>query len=134
VLESAALADLSSADTTLRRCRELGVQFALDDFGTGYSSLTYLQRLPVSMLKIDRSFVAGMATDSADHSIVTAVLQLARTFGLAAVAEGIESDEQRKALLDLGCRYGQGYGIATPMTPEAFQEWVAEHAASLTRG
>ena len=134
VLESAALADLTSADTTLRRCRELGVRFALDDFGTGYSSLTYLQRLPVSMLKIDRSFVAGMATDEADHSIVTAVLQLARTFSLATVAEGIESDEQRKALLDLGCRYGQGYGIATPMPPETFEQWVAEHNSSLTHG
>lgn len=133
VLESAALADLSSADTTLRRCRELGVQFALDDFGTGYSSLTYLQRLPVSMLKIDRSFVAGMAAHAADHSIVTAVLQLARTFDLVAVAEGIESEEQRSALLDLGCRLGQGYGIAKPMAPEQFEQWVAEHSQSLTR-
>ena len=134
VLESAALADLSSADTTLRKCRELGVQFALDDFGTGYSSLTYLQRLPVSMLKIDRSFVAGMATNDADHSIVTAVLQLARTFDLVAVAEGIESDEQRNALINLGCAFGQGYGIATPMPPEQFEQWVAQHHSSLTGG
>lgn len=125
VLESAALADLTSAVTTLRRCRELGVQFALDDFGTGYSSLTYLQRLPVSMLKIDRSFVSGMAGSEADRSIVTAVLQLGATFGLESVAEGVESEDQRNALISLGCRFGQGYGIAPPMPPEEFQAWVA---------
>ena len=81
VLETAALEDLEQVARSIARCRELGVSFALDDFGTGYSSLTYLRRLPISTIKIDRSFVARMLVDPADQAIVRAVVDLAHAFG-----------------------------------------------------
>ena len=81
MLETAALEDLEQVAQTIARCRELGVRVALDDFGTGYSSLTYLRRLPISTIKIDRSFVARMLVDPADQAIVRAVVDLAHAFG-----------------------------------------------------
>ena len=124
VLESAALADIASVTSAMDACRLLGVEFALDDFGTGYSSLTYLKRLPASTLKIDRSFVSDMLTDDADRAIVTGVVELARVFGRASVAEGVESTAHAEALRALGCDMGQGYGFAPPMPAEALEEWM----------
>jgi len=124
VIESAAVADLNGAAQTLLAVRELGVNVALDDFGTGYSSLSYLRQLPVTNLKIDQSFVRTLGSDAGDRSIVTAMLQLARTFGITAVAEGVESAEQREELLRLGCDYGQGFGIAKPMVTADFEQWA----------
>jgi diguanylate cyclase (GGDEF)-like protein len=115
VLETAALADIGFTSALLEQCAGLGVRFALDDFGTGYSTLTYLKRLPVQVLKIDRSFVQNMLEDAQDRAIVEGVLSLARTFNCAAVAEGVETPAQARALLDLGCEIGQGAGIAQPM-------------------
>jgi EAL domain-containing protein (putative c-di-GMP-specific phosphodiesterase class I) len=119
VLDSVAAADLQ-----LRALRSGGCQLALDDFGTGYSSLTYLKRLPASTLKIDRSFVSDMLTDDADRAIVTGVVGLARVFGRASVAEGVESTAHAEALRALGCDMGQGYGFAPPMPAEALEEWM----------
>ena len=98
----------------LERIRELGVGLGIDDFGTGYSSLTYLKRLPVSFVKIDRSFVAGLVTDPSDREIVTAVIRLGQALGLTTIAEGVEEPEQFQMLRALGCDQAQGYLLGRP--------------------
>ncbi len=125
VLETAALTDIGFTSSLLERCARLGVRWALDDFGTGYSTLTYLKRLPVQVLKIDRSFVQNMLTDAQDRAIVEGVISLARTFDCIAVAEGVETPAQARMLLDLGCDVGQGEGIAAPMPAGQVVSWVA---------
>jgi diguanylate cyclase (GGDEF)-like protein len=123
VLETAALEDLELVAQNIARCRELGVSFALDDFGTGYSSLTYLRRLPISTIKIDRSFVARMLMDPADRAIVRAVVDLAHAFGRTCVAEGAETPEHLQALRAMGCELAQGFAIARPMPAEDLPGW-----------
>jgi diguanylate cyclase (GGDEF)-like protein len=108
-------ADVTEFATALRAA---GVHFALDDFGISYSSLSHLKRLPVEILKIDRSFVAGLPAKDTDRGIVRAVLAIADSLGLAVVAEGIETAEQRADLLALNCRQGQGFLFAQPMPPD----------------
>ncbi len=125
VLETVALADMEQAVALVGHCKQLGVHFALDDFGTGYSSLSYLRRLPVDELKIDQSFVRDMLTDDDDRGIVQAVVQLASVFNRQVIAEGVETLAHGAALLALGCRHGQGYGIAKPMPAQDFQDWLA---------
>ncbi|CAG1019900.1 partial putative signaling protein, partial [Burkholderiaceae bacterium] len=115
VLETAALADVDYTCALMQECRELGVRFALDDFGTGYSTFTYLKRLPLDFLKVDRSFVHNMLTDRQDLAIVEGVIGLSETFGCKVVAEGVESGEQAQRLIELGCDVGQGNGIAEAM-------------------
>ncbi|NRF68547.1 EAL domain-containing protein [Aquincola sp. S2] len=126
VLETAALTDIGFTSSLLERCARLGVRWALDDFGTGYSTLTYLKRLPLQVLKIDRSFVANMLTDAQDRAIVEGVISLARTFDCTAVAEGVETPAQARLLLDMGCEVGQGAGIAAPMPAAEVAGWVRE--------
>jgi len=127
MLETAAHADIEATSALLARCQGTGVRFALDDFGTGYSTLTYLKRLPVDVLKIDRSFVHHMLDDAQDRAIVEGVIGLARTFGCTVVAEGVESPAQARTLLDLGCDIGQGTGIAAPMPAGQVAQWVREY-------
>ena len=127
MLETAAHADIEATSQLLARCRAIGVKFALDDFGTGYSTLTYLKRLPVDVLKIDRSFVHHMLDDSQDRAIVEGVIGLAGTFGCMVVAEGVESPAQARTLLDMGCVIGQGTGIAAPMPSAQVAKWVREY-------
>ncbi|MFO1274096.1 MAG: EAL domain-containing protein [Rubrivivax sp.] len=127
VLETAAHNDIEATSALLARCRAIGVRFALDDFGTGYSTLTYLKRLPVDVLKIDRSFVHHMLDDPQDRAIVEGVIGLARTFGCVVVAEGVESPAQARTLLDLGCDIGQGTGIAAPMAADQVATWVRDY-------
>ncbi|AGX87245.1 EAL domain-containing protein [Candidatus Symbiobacter mobilis] len=124
VLETSALEDTRVVTQVIEQCHQLGVRFALDDFGTGYSSLTYLKRLPVSVLKIDQSFVRGMLDDSDDLSILDGVLGLALAFRRAVIAEGVETVAHGAMLLQLGCDMGQGYGIARPMPAAAVPDWV----------
>ena len=127
MLETAAHADIEAASALVARCQAIGVRFALDDFGTGYSTLTYLKRLPVDVLKIDRSFVHHMLDDPQDRAIVEGVIGLARTFGCTVVAEGVESPAQARTLLELGCDIGQGTGIAAPMPAAQVAQWVRDY-------
>ena len=127
VTESLLLDDLDTAITRLGVLRELGITAVLDDFGTGYSSLSRVQRFPVSSLKIDRSFVAGLGSGSVDRAIVEATLALARALDLGTVAEGVETEEQRRILLDLGCTRMQGFLVSKPLPGEAFSAWLARH-------
>jgi EAL domain-containing protein (putative c-di-GMP-specific phosphodiesterase class I) len=124
ILETAALEDYAVVSAAMEDCRLMGARFALDDFGTGYSSLTYLHRLPVDILKIDQSFVCSMLENKGDHAIVQGVIALAKAFGLKTVAEGIETTEHFDALVQMGCEFGQGYGIARPMKAADFVQWV----------
>jgi len=123
--------------TKLRALKELGVRLAIDDFGTGSSSLGYLQRFPIDILKIDKSFVDGIATlDSEDPALVRAIVEMAKTLRLETVAEGIEETEQLDELRSAGCRSGQGYLFARPLHPDAmgtFLSKVAEEPRAMTR-
>ncbi|MCW2566419.1 MAG: hypothetical protein JWN54_516 [Mycobacterium sp.] len=114
ITETAVLEDIDEAVRVLDRLKRLGLQVAVDDFGTGYASLGYLKRLPVDSLKIDRSFVTDVAAGGEDAKIAAAVIGLAAALDLKVVAEGIETQVQLQALIDLGCRYGQGYLFARP--------------------
>lgn len=124
VLETSAIEDLEHVSAVIKACQDIGVKFALDDFGTGYSSLTYLKRLPVSTLKIDQSFVHDMLTDPDDLAIVEGVLSLATAFYRQAIAEGVETVEHGKLLLQFGCELAQGYGIARPMPAYKILNWI----------
>jgi EAL domain-containing protein (putative c-di-GMP-specific phosphodiesterase class I) len=116
VTESGVLSDFDRARDVIERVRALGVKVALDDFGTGHSSLTHLQRLPVDVLKIDRSFVAGVVTDPATAAIVRSMLELAHTLGQRVVAEGVEDGELWRRLAGWGCDFAQGW-IVGPAVP-----------------
>ncbi|MEA1052038.1 EAL domain-containing protein [Lamprobacter modestohalophilus] len=129
VLETSALEDIARVSKVIEACRALGVAFALDDFGTGYSSLTYLKRLPVSMLKIDQSFVRDMLDDPEDLAILEGVLRLASAFLRVPIAEGVETMEHGKMLLQLGCDLAQGYVIARPMPADQMPAWAATWSA-----
>ena len=124
VLESAAMHDIQAALQNMARCQSLGVSFAIDDFGTGFSSLTHLRQLPVSLIKIDQSFVRDMLTDQDDMAIVESVIYMANRFKRPMLAEGVETLDHAKALMALGCDLAQGYGIARPMPAEALPTWL----------
>ena len=125
VLETSALEDIEGVSRVIQTCREIGVKFALDDFGTGYSSLTYLKRLPVTMLKIDQSFVRDMLDDPDDLAILQGVIGLASAFRRDVIAEGVETVAHGSLLLQLGCELAQGYGIARPMPAQDMPAWAA---------
>jgi EAL domain-containing protein (putative c-di-GMP-specific phosphodiesterase class I) len=108
---------------TLQRLRDLGVRLSVDDFGTGNSSLAQLRRLPVHEVKVDRSFVQGMATDPGDLAIVNAVVTLSQQFGLTVVAEGVESELTLELLQDIGCEIGQGFLFSRPLPYERLEAW-----------
>ena len=123
VLETAALEDIARIGGLIQACREFGVGFALDDFGTGYSSLTYLSKLDVDTLKIDQSFVRDMLEDKGDHAVVHGIIALARAFDMSIVAEGVETEAHYRALFQIGCEVGQGFGIACPMPASELVHW-----------
>jgi diguanylate cyclase (GGDEF)-like protein len=125
ISEPGMLGDIERALPTMFRLRDLGVRLSVDDFGTGASSLSYLRQLPVHEVKIDHSFVQGMATDSGDLAIVRAVISLSREFGLTAVAEGVESELTLDLLEELGCEIGQGYLFSRPLPYERLEAWFS---------
>jgi diguanylate cyclase (GGDEF)-like protein/PAS domain S-box-containing protein len=114
ITETAVIRDLRSAIATLGALKNLGVRVAIDDFGTGYSSLSNLQRLPVDLLKIDRSFMTGLEPNNATAAILEATISMAHALGIEVTAEGIESETQLEILSGLGCDYGQGYYLGMP--------------------
>jgi diguanylate cyclase (GGDEF)-like protein/PAS domain S-box-containing protein len=124
VLETTALEDMVKVSRVIEECNELGVPFSLDDFGTGYSSLTYLKRLPVTTIKIDQSFVSEILSDPNNLVIVQGVIGLTNAFQRRAVAEGVETAEHGRLLLQLECDHAQGFGIARPMSGEELLAWA----------
>lgn len=125
ITEHAAIRDLESGHTTLRKLRRIGVHTAIDDFGTGYSSLSYLKRLPVDKIKLDRTFIDDVLADTADAAIVDAVVALAHSLGLSVVAEGVETPEQLEYLRGVGCDLVQGYLLHRPLPAERVERLLA---------
>ncbi len=123
ILETSALENVVGAAHIVNECRAMGIHFSLDDFGTGYSSLSYLKRIPVATLKIDQSFVRDMLDDADDLAILEGIIGLAGAFKRSVIAEGVETVEQGKYLLKLGCDLAQGYAIARPMQASQFLVW-----------
>ena len=128
VTESTVVQGWDLARSTLRRLRLMGVHVALDDFGTGYSSFSYLLRLPVDIVKLDASFVARLANDVHDRTIVESVVTLARRLGMQVVAEGVEDEHQRSVLERLGCHIVQGFGLGRPGDVQSLLGVVWERA------
>ncbi len=130
ITETIIMTDPRRARKVLTELAGLGLILSIDDFGTGYSSLAYLRDLPVSQLKIDRSFVQDMGRAHDDAVIVRSVVDLARNLGLHTVAEGVEDASTWKQLTELGCDTAQGYFLAKPLPVDGFESWLAEHAAA----
>jgi diguanylate cyclase (GGDEF)-like protein len=122
VTEGVLVHDVERVVAQLHELRGLGVRIAIDDFGTGFSSLSYLRRLPADVLKIDRSFVVDLTAGGSSTSLVSSIIELARTLGLDVIAEGVETEEQRVALQDLQCGQAQGYLFARPQPADSFEE------------
>lgn len=127
ITESLLVKDINSAMKRLNRLAEHGVTAAIDDFGTGYSSLAYIKRLPISVLKIDKTFVDNLAKDQEDQVIVETTVLMANKLNLGLVAEGVETLEQLEVLSQMGQMEIQGYFFAPPMPMAAFETWLLEH-------
>jgi EAL domain-containing protein (putative c-di-GMP-specific phosphodiesterase class I) len=125
------LADPDGAQDTLRRLRDIGVGVAIDDFGTGFSSLAYLNRLPISAIKLDRSFVSPLGDDLHAADTVTAVIGLAHQLELSTVAEGVENERQAGFLQAQGCDRLQGFGVCRPMPSHTASGWLGERARTV---
>jgi diguanylate cyclase (GGDEF)-like protein len=133
ITETMLMRDADSSARRLRALKALGIRLAIDDFGTGYSSLAYLQQFPVDALKIDRSFMSGIASSREAGALIRTLVQLGKTLGLETLAEGIEDDSQLATLLGLECDSGQGYLFARPLTPEALEMLVETMPALVMR-
>ncbi len=135
ITEGIVLEDIERTILQIHRLREMGVETYLDDFGTGHSSLAWVQRLPVSCIKIDRAFVSDIALDGIDRAIVHASLYLSRALGTETVAEGVETEAQREQLVRMGCQKLQGYLFARPQPADVFPDWLAtQRAKAVARG
>jgi len=130
--ETVAMENVDDTLSIMNALHKAGLFIALDDFGTGYTSLQHLKRLPIDVLEIDRSFVSGLSHDKRDASLVEVLLSIARAFSFAALAEGIETEEQAAALRSAGCELGQGYFYARPMPAEDFSLFI-ERSATTSR-
>ncbi|MFY7865848.1 GGDEF/EAL domain-containing response regulator [Roseateles sp.] len=130
ITESMAMEDTELVMLVLADIKRLGISVAIDDFGTGFSSLSHLRQLEVERLKIDRAFVREAQTSSAGSTIAQMVINLGRGLGLTVIAEGIETEEQRQLLIDLGCHEGQGYLFARPMPADQLERWMTQPQGS----
>ena len=129
-------AEIETDEPTVARLnalRAMGIGLSIDDFGTGYAALSYLRALPVTVLKIDRSFVAGIDTDPDAYAVADAVVRLGLAYRLHVVAEGIETAGQARCLAEMGCAYGQGYHFARPMPGPGVAEFLASRRVPLNR-
>ncbi|HKZ45876.1 MAG TPA: EAL domain-containing protein, partial [Thermodesulfobacteriota bacterium] len=126
ITESIIMQNPELAIETITELTSMGIKFSIDDFGTGYSSLSYLQRLPVDVIKIDKSFVINMETDKNNTMIVRSVIELAHNIGLKVTAEGVENKEVMDKLISLGCDDAQGYYISKPITHEELVSWMGK--------
>jgi diguanylate cyclase (GGDEF)-like protein/PAS domain S-box-containing protein len=134
ITESVMMDAYPAAIANAARLRDIGIIISMDDFGTGYSSLGHLAQLPVSELKIDRSFMSHLEDSEAARALVTAVVRIGESLKLRVVAEGVESEPQRRFVEALGCDVLQGYLFGEPMAPGVFAVWVAEREAEAVRG
>jgi EAL domain-containing protein (putative c-di-GMP-specific phosphodiesterase class I) len=128
--ESMLVDNLDDIIAKMNELRSHGLRFSLDDFGTGYSSLSYLKRLPLDRLKIDRSFVRDMLVDVTSGAIAQTILSLGRAMGIAVIAEGVETEEQRGYLAGLGCHSFQGFLFSPPLPLEQFEAFLRGFAGS----
>ncbi len=126
ITETNLMKDLQDVIPALHRLNEIGVEIAIDDFGTGYSSLAYLTTLPISELKIDRSFVRDLGITPQSSAVVTAIIALARSLGLRVIAEGVETLRQMEVLHRLGCGVMQGYMFSKPIAPDDLERWLEQ--------
>jgi diguanylate cyclase (GGDEF)-like protein/PAS domain S-box-containing protein len=125
--ESLLLNDIEDTIAKMKALAKIGIQFSLDDFGTGYSSLQYLKKLPIYQLKIDKSFIDNIVTDSNDSSIVSTIIVMAHSLGLSVIAEGVETQAQQQLLLTKGCTHYQGYLYSKPVPVEQFEVLLRQH-------
>jgi EAL domain-containing protein (putative c-di-GMP-specific phosphodiesterase class I) len=130
ITENLLLGDVDEARRRLEQLKALGVRLAVDDFGTGYSSLSYLQRFPIDVLKIDRSFVERLGREDDAEALVRSILDIARTLHLATVAEGVERADQSEVLAALRCDFGQGYLLEMPRPAEEIGRILAGDEAA----
>jgi EAL domain-containing protein (putative c-di-GMP-specific phosphodiesterase class I) len=121
ITESILLKNVEDVISTMNELKAVGVQFSLDDFGTGYSCLQYIKRLPLYQLKIDQSFVRELSTDKSDKAIVRTIIALAQNLGLDVIAEGVETEEQHRLLIEKGCAHFQGYLFSKPVPIDEFE-------------
>jgi EAL domain-containing protein (putative c-di-GMP-specific phosphodiesterase class I) len=133
ITETGLLHDMEGASRKLRELRLAGMRIAIDDFGTGYSSLGLLSKLPVDILKIDRSFISGLPTDRASVTLVSSIIGLASAFNLAVVAEGVETLGQLELLRRLRCDYSQGYLHSRPVPAAELERMLASQNLRSTR-
>ncbi len=133
ITETALMENPAAALNVLTTLKVLGVGLAIDDFGTGYASLTYLKNFPIDELKIDQSFVSGLGSNDGDSAIVSSCIQLAHAVGIRAVAEGVETADQRSTLLTLGCDLAQGYHYSRPLTAESITQWITNQTDAPAR-
>ena len=131
ITESMLMRDPEPAIAALAALQSQAIRIAIDDFGTGHSSLAYLRRLPVTRLKIDRSFVSGIGQQDSDEQICRTVIALANSLQLETLAEGVEHLHQASFLRHEGCELAQGYFYGRPMSPEAFQNWLVGRESGL---
>ena len=124
ITESAIISDPAAATDVIHRLKQLGVGISIDDFGTGYTSLAYLARLPITQLKIDRSFVIDMSRNADDAAIVRSIITLGHDLGLEVVAEGVETESALEQLARLGCDTIQGYWLSRPLPPAELRAWL----------
>jgi EAL domain-containing protein (putative c-di-GMP-specific phosphodiesterase class I) len=129
VTESMIMHNAERAVRVLHEIKALGVRLAIDDFGTGYSSLAHLKRFPVDTLKVDRSFIREILSNTEDRGIAEAIIAMGKTLSLTIVAEGVETAEQQAFLSERSCDEMQGYYFSTPVKPEEFAALLARHAA-----
>ena len=134
ITESVMMKNLNKSIDILNKLDKLNIEIAIDDFGTGYSSLTYLKRLPLSKLKIDKTFIIDMNEDENDAMIVRSTIDLAHNLGMQVIAEGIEIEDSIELLTILGCELGQGYFISRPVSDDIFEEWITNRNASMNNG